>query len=185
MNAISILLLCVCLWHTHAFMSGCSHIRHIMKTRDMCRMASTDENTVETRKELWKKISNMERDAVELLSNPSPEDSEQNSEIAYKLLAQSAVLRKQDPFVELAEDYSAASKTSDEVACSDILLKMEESGLPPHIDDKVRSIVTPEVVEAEVHGSEGVSTSEESSSLEDDDVDMSSTFSDTVLKRFG
>ncbi len=176
--------LCLMLCSSMAYMPG--RVRTGTGTRIHFGVTtSTDDNTLETRKELWKKISNMEREAVELLSNPSPVDAKQDRDSAYKLLAQSTVLKKQDPFVELAEDYSAASLVSDEAACSDLLVKMEESGLPPHIESKVRATTVPQVV---VEGGEdssegGGSTSGEISSLEDDDVDLSSTFSDTVTEK--
>lgn len=183
MKTIWIILLCVGLWQTHAFFSGQYRIKASKQTHSACRMASTDENALETRKELWKKISNLEREAVELLSNPSPVDAEQDRETAYKLLAQSVVLKKQDPFVELAEDYSAASLMSDDAACSDLLIKMEESGLPPHIDSKVRTTIVSQKVEGEEGEGEGASARDEPFSLEDKDVDLSSTFSDTVTEK--
>jgi len=167
---------------THSFVSHVSWTRTHIASK---KLMSSESKSVDNRKELWKKISNMEKEAVDLLSNPTPVDEEENRDTAYKLLARSTILKKQDPFVGLAEDYSAASLVSDDETCSDLLVKMEESGLPPHIEGKVRAVVASTTIaqNGNAAGGEGEEGSEEISSLEDDDIDFSSTFSDTVTEK--
>ena len=57
------------------------------------------------RKNLWKKVSNLERRAVELLTV----GDESSVDEAYKLLAESICLKKQDPFLQFAERYGTAA----------------------------------------------------------------------------
>ena len=62
------------------------------------------------RKEIWKKVSNLEKKAVELLS----EGDEVSVDEAYKLLAQSVAFKKKDPFIQLAEKYGALSSANED-----------------------------------------------------------------------
>jgi ApaG protein len=119
---------------------------------------------IEERKELWKSISSLEREAVELLAM----GSEERKEDAYKLLAQSQNLKKSDPFLQLAASYHVSLESGDDAQSSDIMAQMEAIGAPPHIA--------------------GLAATKSSSlaslgadSLED--VDAGSTFSDTVTDK--
>ena len=87
------------------------------------------------RRELWKEISSLEREAMEILSATytSTEEQKEKKVEAYKLLSKSAGLKKNDSFMQLTSEYSKAEETGDNVEIKIILEKMQEIGLPPHI----------------------------------------------------
>lgn len=140
--------------------------------------------TVEDRKKLWKEISQLEKEAVELLSNCGEEDEDQK-EKALEKLARSVVLKNKDPFINLADSYSEASVKSDEEECKSLLNQMEDIGLPPHLESKVSTTIIPTVAATE--GNEGNDENGietvDLAALSDDDIDLSSTFSDTVTEK--
>lgn len=70
------------------------------------------------RKELWRKISEFEQNAVSLLA----EGSESSSEEAYKMLIRSASLKEQDPFISLAASYAAAKNSGE---CEKLMTAMK------------------------------------------------------------
>lgn len=121
------------------------------------------------RKELWKKVSNLERQAVELLSFG---DSSKNEE-AFKLLSQSAKLKSQDPFLQLSEAYNQAVENKNQAECDRILAAMKNAGLPPHIADLAKK------------GSASLVGKQSTLSRLDEPeiVDPGSTFSDTVTEK--
>jgi hypothetical protein len=84
---------------------------------------------VNTRKELWKKVSKLERTAVELLTL----GDEVSVDLAYKNLAESVCLKKDDPFLQLAASYGEASLNEDTAECERLLTAMKIAGVPPHI----------------------------------------------------
>lgn len=126
--------------------------------------AVTDSNS--DRKELWKKVSTLERKAVELLTK----GDEVSVDEAFKSLAESVNLKKDDPFLQLAESYGVASQKNDIEECERLLTAMKVAGVPPHIAGLAsKKFITPS-----------------SSDVEDDtpeDVDPGSTFSDTVTEK--
>lgn len=118
------------------------------------------------RKELWKKVSTLERRAVELLTK----GDEVSVDEAFKCFAASVFLKKDDPFLQLAESYGVAADKKDTEECERLLTAMKIAGVPPHI----AGLATKKVV------------SIASSDVEDDapeDVDPGSTFSDTVTEK--
>lgn len=126
--------------------------------------AVTDSNS--DRKELWKKVSTLERKAVELLTK----GDEVSVDEAFKSLAESVNLKKDDPFLQLAESYGVASQKNDIEECERLLTAMKIAGVPPHIAGLAsKKFITPSA-----------------SDVEDDtpeDVDPGSTFSDTVTEK--
>ena len=132
--------------------------------------ASTEDKTEASlevdeteRKELWKNISNLERQAVELLA-----DGEDQAKLrALKLLAESNTLKKNDPFLQLAATYSIAMEEGDETKATTLLAEMETIGVPPHIE-----------------GLANRKNKNSLSSVDDfEDVDPGTTFSDTVTEK--
>jgi ApaG protein len=122
------------------------------------------------RKELWKVISKLEKQAIDLLS-VGDDDSTEN---AYKLLAQSIGLKNNDPFFRLANSYSTALNNSNVEECSKILVDMKQHGVPPHISSlisqKKSTLLTTIPVDTIIDGVV-------------EEVDPGSTFSDTVTEK--
>jgi ApaG protein len=97
------------------------------------------------RNELWKSISNSELDALELLFQSINKktippgsitidiDNNELEREAFRLFAQSVHMRKQDPFMKLAEEYALALERRDAEVANSILLQMKSAALPPHI----------------------------------------------------
>lgn len=117
------------------------------------------------RKSMWKSISNLEKNAVELLI----EGGENSVEEAFKLLAQSVKLKSEDPFLYLANQYSLATESNNVEEMERIMKSMKESGVPPHLASLV---------------SRQSKTSLESEDSElNEEVDPGTTFSDTVTEK--
>lgn len=87
------------------------------------------------RRDLWKEISSLEREAMEILSASygSAEEQKEKKVEAYKLLSKSAGLKKRDSFMELTSEYSKAEESGDAESVKIVLDKMHEIGLPPYI----------------------------------------------------
>lgn len=142
------------------------------------KSSDIDPSNVGERKELWKTVSNYERQAVQLLisgkEGTADEDSTKVLE-AFKLLSQSASLKATDPFLMLAARYADALDRKASSECEQILKNMKAIGVPPHI----AALVTKQQAlntGIELHGSEtGLVGIEE--------VDVGSTFSDTVTDK--
>ena len=118
------------------------------------------------RKELWKMVSTLERRAVELLTK----GDEVSVDEAFKSLAESVILKKSDPFLQLAESYGEALQKNDMEERERLLTAMKIAGVPPHI----AGLATKKIV------------SLSAADVEDDtpeDVDPGSTFSDTVTEK--
>jgi ApaG protein len=81
------------------------------------------------RKNLWKRISSLEKEAVSILSS----GDESKTQDAYIALANSINLKNQDPFLKLAHEYSNAVNNQDESEINRILTEMKNIGLPPHL----------------------------------------------------
>ena len=122
------------------------------------------------RKELWKSISKLEKNAIELLSSSSSEEeNSKNHDEAYRLLAQSAYLKSSDPFLQLATSYTEALEAKNDEECDRLLAAMRLADVPPHIAGMVAK-------KQEINARADSTESEE-------DVDAGSTFSDTVTEK--
>ena len=132
--------------------------------------ASTETNV--DRIALWKKVSVLERRAVELLT----EGGDANMQQACQLFAESVCLKRQDPFIELAESYGTAlenKETSDILAVETtqrILEDMKKVGVPPHLASLAKKSAL-------------LSSSTGEESLVPEEVDLSTTFSDCVTEK--
>lgn len=118
------------------------------------------------RKDLWKRVSNLERRAVELLTKGDRLSVDE----AMQCLAESVCLKQDDPFLQLAQSYGAAAENKDVEECKRLLTAMKIAGVPPHIaglaTKKIVAIASPDDEEDEP-----------------EDVDPGSTFSDTVTEK--
>lgn len=141
----------------------------------------TANSEIEQRKDLWKSISNFERQAVKLLiagkEGTAEEDCAKVNE-AYKLLSQSASLKATDPFLVLATRYASALEKKDSSECEKILKDMKSVGVPPHIASLVGK-VQPGNTGIELHGTVDLTSGE----YKMEEVDAGSTFSDTVTDK--
>jgi len=135
-----------------------------------------------SRKELWKEISRLEKEAVEILSLAGENDTSKKEE-AFKLLARSITLKKEDPFMILAEEYSQATLNQDENSQETIITKMDTAGLPPHVANIVNDAIIVPNKDTSIVTGEAAKADSIDSNLSDDDVDLSSTFSDTVTEK--
>ena len=134
------------------------------------------------RKELWKKVSKLERRAVELLA----EGSDASVEEAVKLLAESVTLKRQDPFIALAESYGAAldgkesGKLLADEAAQRILEEMKQVNVPPHL-----AALSKKGLGVGANGAVGAAADGfgADADLVPEDVDPGSTFSDTVTEK--
>lgn len=114
------------------------------------------------RKDLWKSISKLEKQAVDLLLS----GDEKSVEEAHKLLAQSTSLKSKDPFMQLAALYSLEQEKGNQAECERLLAAMKNTGVPPHIKNLIvkKTEIVQDVVEME-------------------EVDPASVFSDTVTEK--
>ena len=128
-------------------------------------LSSSGSESTDTsdRKELWKQVSRLEKEAVDLLSAGSADE-------AYKLLSKSHALKKTDPFLQLASAYSAAEEAGNTEECERVLAAMRNAGLPPHL----ASLASKKPL---------VSAASADSSFAEEEVDLSTTFSDTVTDK--
>lgn len=128
-----------------------------------------DENLIPVestdRKDLWKSISKLEKEAIDLLSSGNQE----NVETAHKLLSKSVKMKQNDPFLQLAAAYATAEENKDDTECDRILAAMKNVGVPPHI----AGLATRRVE----------SSDSSIKSIKTEDVDYGSTFSDTVTEK--
>lgn len=140
---------------------------------------SSEENGQSTTKvlsekeriDLWKTISKLEKDAVELLAN----GKEKSVEEAFKLLSQSVSLKKNDPFLHLADLYSTAVKDDKTEDCEKYMRAMKITNVPPHLSSLARLNERSSKESAEIDDEEDVVIEEE--------IDAGSTFSDTVTEK--
>lgn len=123
------------------------------------------------RKELWKSISALEKQAVDLLCKGEENDIEH----AYKLFAQSVTLKKTDPFLQLADQYSHAEAEDNTEKCQTIMTEMKTVSVPPHLSSLAE--LKKKSLKADSLDEEDDSNDD---SMDEEDVDPGSTFSDTV-----
>lgn len=148
-----------------------------------------DQMTEQERKDLWKKISQLERDAITKLSGKSG-SSTTEQQAAYKLLAESVELKQSDPFMRLCSQLTEAQSRNDVSEVEKLLKKMNEVQLPPHIVALAESEAAAIAAgSSSSTSSAGVSNSMVPSSgsgmvgFGEEDVDPGSTFSDTVTEK--
>ena len=141
---------------------------------------SSQKLSSEQRQELWKEISSLERSAVELLSTIDEKKDVDKKAEAYGLLAQSIQMRQKDPFLALADKYSTASLRDEESKCVNILSEMEEVGFPPQLEKLPGALIGNS---SGVAGALSIDKVSGVDSLNDGNVDLSSTFSDTVTEK--
>jgi ApaG protein len=105
------------------------------KTHDRFGPLMTSKNFNENaeRKELWKSISKLEREAVDLLTQNDPDKVDEG----FKLLAKSLKLKKNDPLIALSDAYNNAIEMNNVFESEKIFLELKSSGLPPHIAELV------------------------------------------------
>lgn len=143
-----------------------------IKSPFLLSSTSIDDNSME-RKELWKTISRLEKEAVEILSSSQGDNAK--VEEAFKLLSKSIKLKKSDPFLQLSEAYNLANDNTNQQECDRILAAMKNTGLPPHIAE----IVSRRVESSSLQNI--VSINDDGGKPEE--VDPGSTFSDTVTEK--
>lgn len=120
------------------------------------------------RKDLWKRISGMEKRAVQLLAEGVPDSKDE----AFQLLAQSAHLKTSDPFIRLSSDYVTAVERGDDAEATRCLQALKLVDLPPHLSDLYKRFHQQKLLEASVMDQEVM-----------EEVDPGSTFSDTVTEK--
>lgn len=102
---------------------------------------STSYLTEIERKELWKKISSLERQAVEiLLEIDSNETRSEKEEEVFQLFAESAMLKEKDPFLSLCTNFGKAKAENNEAEMKSIMNQMKAAKLPPHLSAMVETL---------------------------------------------
>lgn len=129
------------------------------------------------RKDLWKSISTLEKQAVDLLCEGQDEDIEE----AYKLFSQSVSLKKSDPFLQLADSYAEAEAESNDEKCKIILTAMKSVNVPPHLS--TLAALKRKTIKVDADGDDDDEADDNQGSGVEEDVDPGSTFSDTVTEK--
>jgi hypothetical protein len=141
--------------------------------------ASTSISLMEkNRIELWKEVSKMEKKAVELLT----EGSDASVAAAVKLLADSVNLKRQDPFIALAENYGPvlAENGTSPLSMDQMVAEMKAAGVPPHLTSLAKQLsLSPSLLSS----SSSLSTTDANGAWVLEEVDLSKTFSDTVTEK--
>ncbi len=160
----------------------CSYSHRFSQALSSAETDAVERVSSKNRQELWKEISKLEMNAVEILSTIDEEKDVEKKAEAYRLLAKSVNLRKDDPFLVLAGEYSDASLHDDESKCAKILNEMEKIGLPPQMQKLAGATSKVSAAIVSAHGS-SIEQVGDAEMLNDEDVDLSSTFSDTVTEK--
>lgn len=121
------------------------------------------------RKDLWKSISSLEREAIQLLTT----QSDKNVDEAYKLFIKSTSLKSKDPFIRLSSLYSKALEEQNTEKSEEIFANMKDIGVPPHIT----SMLT------QIKAQQSKPLDESNLIIAAEEVDTGSTFSDTVTEK--
>lgn len=137
------------------------------------------------RKELWKSVSKMERRAVELLSS---EPTENSMDEAIRQLANSISSKNNDPFIQLSIQYTAALERQDTTEAERLFSDMKQVGLPPHlvhlIDRSAELKIKEKEQQEELKKQQESGLASGSGILDPpEEIDPSSTFSDTVTEK--
>lgn len=133
------------------------------------------------RKDLWKSISSLERQAVEILLEIDSDDSKAaKEEEVFKLLAESTILKSKDPFLALASRYEQAKANNNSDELQQIISNMKAAKLPPHLSSMVENLSGRSKPST---STEGAAPTSLASPAEIEDVDPGSTFSDTVTEK--
>jgi len=153
----------------------------IISSSSSSRLYSTTSTPSSTttidRKELWKSISGYEKKAVELLSSDTQSDE------ALKLLAKSVGLKKNDPFLILAESLSIALEREDNMEVERLLKEMKNIGVPPHLASLITKQSQVVVDSNNSNNNNDNNNNSNDSDVDTEDVDPGSTFSDTVTEK--
>lgn len=150
--------------------------RYLKVTTKRTPVFSTRDSSLslpeQSRKELWRSISSLEKQAVQKLSSAQLSEDDRNE--AIKLLVQSITLKSSDPFIQLAQHYSEAVESGDQKEIDRVFSSLKQAGLPPHLQAIVKNI-----------GRDNVSGVDEDieSPAEYEEVDPGSVFSDTVTEK--
>lgn len=82
------------------------------------------------RQDLWKEISSLEKEAMDILVKPSSTTDEKDEKRieAYKLLSKSMGLKRNDSFMMLANSYADALQGGELKEAEKILKQMDEAG---------------------------------------------------------
>lgn len=146
------------------------------------RLFSTAEDDVnlsqQERKELWKAVSGMERQAIQGLSSRSVTEEERNE--ALKLLALSVDMKNSDPFIKLSQQYAKAVRLGDQIDMARIFEALKLTGLPPHIENIINH---QQPLERPLSTSSSSTMTLEDGQVEMEEVDPGSMFSDTVTDK--
>lgn len=136
-----------------------------VRSHETLRMVNSDSGN-QDRKELWKKVSQLEKEAIQLLTSGGNEKIDD----ALIKLAKSTQLKETDPFLHLATAYAKADESGNIEEKDRLLAAMRAVGLPPHITNMVS------------RHSQQLATINDSID-EPEIVDPGSTFSDTVTEK--
>ncbi len=142
-----------------------AYVHKISRMNSSLRLSANFDDNLE-RKELWKTISKLEKQAIDLLSGGDTSKMEE----AFRLLAQSVKMKQSDPFLKLTEAYNLAVENRNHMESERILGAMKNTGLPPHIAD---------IISRRISNHSSLSASES----KPEEVDLGSTFSDTVTEK--
>lgn len=154
------------------------HRRPIFRSNQLFSTAEDDVNlSQQERKELWKAVSGMERQAIQGLSSSSLTEEERNE--AFKLLALSVDMKNSDPFIKLSQQYAKAARLGDQIDMARIFEALKLAGLPPHIEN----IVNHEQPQGRTPSTLSSTTTLEDGPVEMEEVDPGSMFSDTVTDK--
>ena len=136
------------------------------------------------RHDLWKQISILEKEAVNILKSTSASEEELHEKKVetFKLLSKSVGLKKRDTFQQLVKDYASAEDggKSDDVKI--VLTKMREVGLPPHIASLVETKRN-EIAELETQDKKQADESENETSFTIEEISRDACESETVTEK--
>ena len=133
--------------------------------------ASSSSLPALSRVELWKTVSRLERRAVELLTTDS------DTEEAIKLLAESVILKRQDPFIALSESYgpALAENGTSSLSVDQMVADLKQAGVPPHLSSLAQQPPS--------SSPSSIPASSDTDGWALEQVDLSSTFSDVVTEK--
>jgi ApaG protein len=157
-----------------------------LKSRYAQNPAGAGINEVQ-RKELWRSISDSEKQAVQLIasvkSGGDKDSAEQRYLEAHKLFAQAAYLKTSDPYVQLLVQYSQAVDRKDAAECDKLLAAMSSVGFPPHVVSVATQLARSSLEATFDRVDDSGTGSMEDASVEEEEVDAGSAFSDTVTDK--
>jgi ApaG protein len=182
---VSCLCLCVQGLKLSRFQQGSVYSTRGLKPHYAQNPAGAVINEVQ-RKELWRSISDSEKQAVQLIANVKSggdnDSAEQSYFEAHKLLAQAAYLKTSDPYVQLLVQYGQAVDRKDAAECDKLLAAMSSVGFPPHVLSLATQLARSSLEATFDTVDDSGTGSMEDTSVEEE-VDAGSAFSDTVTDK--